>query len=470
MSEMTNQYRFLAAVVLECTTPLLIGSGNKTIKTDSQINLDCNGLPFIPGTTLTGILRHAFENRFSNQYDSDEMFGSLAKNTGSRLIVSEAKILDQDGEVIDGMQDKDSWKSERKRFFENFNALPIRQHAKIGHQGTTVDRGKFDEEIVFKGTRFCFEIELVSDNADDEAFFKRALGIVFSDTFFVGSKTNSGYGKVKAEKIKYAKLDFENDFDSYLNKSAKIDYQWGGYVDFEPDAIDPKFTEYELDLTPKDFIFFSSGFGNERVDNTSVKEKYIVWTKDGKAVFVKSEESILIPAASVKGAIAHRTAFHYNRLKKNYATEDADFDKITGKNNKAVNILFGSEGEKQGAETIHKRKGIVVFSDVLQQKRISTTSDKVFNHVAIDRFTGGTIEGALFDEECLYAKGESITMKIFVDENKINEDKNDIMKAFELALADIKNGMLPLGGGVTKGNGFFSGKLTKNGTEIYGEN
>ena len=44
------------------------------------------------------------------------------------------------------------------------------------------------------------------------------------------------------------------------------------------------------------------------------------------------------------------------------------------------------------------------------------------------------------------------------------------MKAFELALADIKNGMLPLGGGVTKGNGFFSGKLTKNGTEIYGEN
>ena len=474
MSEITNQYRFLAAVVLECKTPLIIGSGNKTIKTDSQINIDCNGLPYIPGSTLTGILRHTFEERFLNGYDYDNLFGYIqGKNgSGSRVIVTEAKILDQDGEVVDGLQDKDIWNQKRIDYFDNFKALPIRQHAKIGHQGTTLDGGKFDEEIIFKGTRFCFELELVSDNADDEKFFKKALDIIACETFSVGGKTNSGFGKMKAEIIKYKGLDFSKDcqFDLYLGKSAKIDYKWSTFEDYKPENIDNGYTKYALDLMPEDFIFFSSGFGNGRADNTSVKEKFITWDHNDKAQFIEAKNTVLIPATSVKGAIAHRTAYHYNKLKKFFADKGTNFDKVTGKNNVAVKTLFGTEGEKdEHGKLKNKRKGIVVFSDVLQVKK-TTTQDKVFNHVAIDRFTGGAIDGALFNGEYLYAKDEKIMLEIFVDESKITEDKDDIIKAFELALADVKKGMLPLGGGVTKGNGTFSGKLTKNGKEIYGEN
>lgn len=476
MSEITNQYRFLAAVVLECKTPLIIGSGNKTIKTDSQINLDCNGLLFIPGTTLTGILRHTFEEKIvNNNYNYDALFGYIQgkKGSGSRLIITEAKILDQDGEVIDGLQDSDTWSKNRKDFFKNFSALPIRQHARIGHQGTTVDGGKFDEEIIFKGTRFCFEVELVSNDKNDEHFFKQALDIIACETFAIGGKTNSGFGKMEAKFIKYTDLDFGQDgqLDLYLDKAAKIDYKWSAFEDYKSENSDNVYTKYVLDLTPDDFIFFSSGFGNDRADNTSVKEKFITWDDvNNKASFVEAQNTVLIPATSVKGAIAHRTAYHYNKLKKNFAVKGVDFDALTGKNNTAVKGLFGSEGEKdEHGKTHNKRKGIAVFSDVLQQK-CSTTVDKVFNHVAIDRFTGGAIDGALFNGEYLYAKDEQIKLEIFVDETKITEDKDDVIKAFELALADIKKGLLPLGGGVTKGNGTFSGKLTKNGEEIYGEN
>ena len=200
-----------------------------------------------------------------------------------------------------------------------------------------------------------------------------------------------------------------------------------------------------------------------------MKEKFVKW-EDNKAYFVEAAQSILIPATSVKGAIAHRTTYHYNKLKGFFASKGANFDKITGKNNNAVFALFGSEGEKNAqGKTQNKRKGIAIFSDVLQVKK-TTTREKVFNHVAIDRFTGGTIDGALFNGEYLYAKDEKITLEIFVDESKITKDKDDVIKAFELALADVKKGLLPLGGGVTKGNGTFSGKLTKNGEEIYGEN
>lgn len=469
MSNMQNQFRFLSAIVLQAKTPLLIGSGNKTIKTDSQINLDCNGLPFIPGTTLAGVLRHSFEETLEGEYyDINQMFGSHDQNTGSRLIVSEAKILDQDGDVIDGLLDTTLWKKERQDFFKHFNALPIRQHAKIGHRGTTVEGGKFDEEVIFKGARFCFEMELVSNCADDEKFFKRALDIICGDTFWIGGKTNSGYGKVEAVQCKYKKIDFSDSaqFDAYLGKSAKINYKWDAYAEYDKQPIDSGLTKYKMELQPEDFIFFSSGFGNEKADNTSVKEIFIQWDSDCKAHFVGAEKSILIPASSVKGAIAHRTAFHYNKLKGILAEKTSDLESVTGKNNTAVKMLFGSEGDKQGGNTINKRKGVVTFSDVLREKK-STTIDKVFNHVAIDRFTGGTIDGALFNGEYLYAKDETITLEIFLHESRIDEDKENVVKAFESALKDVRDGILPLGGGVTKGNGLFNCKsLTKNGQPL----
>ena len=41
-----------------------------------------------------------------------------------------------------------------------------------------------------------------------------------------------------------------------------------------------------------------------------------------------------------------------------------------------------------------------------------------------------------------------------------------VVEAFIKSLKDIKTGMLPLGGGVNRGNGCFSGKLYKNGELI----
>ena len=55
---MENKYRFLAKIIIEAKSPLNIGSGNKGIKSDSLVLRDVNGLPFIPGTTIAGLLRH----------------------------------------------------------------------------------------------------------------------------------------------------------------------------------------------------------------------------------------------------------------------------------------------------------------------------------------------------------------------------------------------------------------------------
>lgn len=55
-------FRYLARIVLQAETPLSIGSGESNIQTDSPVIRDINGLPFIPGTSLAGILRHAVDS------------------------------------------------------------------------------------------------------------------------------------------------------------------------------------------------------------------------------------------------------------------------------------------------------------------------------------------------------------------------------------------------------------------------
>lgn len=458
---MKNQYRFVSRIIIEAKSPLNIGSGNKGIKSDSLVLRDINGLPFIPGTTIAGLLRHSLGN------DADKYMGS--QQMGSPLVITEAKMLDSDRTVLDGIIPQEKLRSE---FLVNFRQSPIRQHAKIGHRGATVKGGKFDEEIVLKGTRFCFEMEMLSDK-DDDTKFKEILNTLNSDTFRIGSGSRSGFGEIEVVdcQCKYKKIDLDNPDQRkwYLKKPSSLSEEW---QDAETTKLNKPntagWTAYTLQLKPVDFMLFGSGFGNDQADMTYVRESFVDWSSR-TARMKNREHVILIPASSVKGALSHRLAFHYNKIKERFADELKEGEKIedyVGKNNEAVKAVFGSEGEKDtDGKMQNKQRGNVLISDIIQEAPVSS---KILNHVAIDRFTGGAIDGALFNEETLYAKGQSFELKLLVN-NSAFDDK-DVMTAFEDTLKDLCSGMLPLGGGVNRGNGCFEGTIKRNGELIYGDN
>lgn len=469
---MKNIYRFMARIVIEAKSPLNIGSGNKGVKSDSLVLRDINGLPFIPGTTIAGLLRHSItvekkDNEKDEDYkkrlesQKDLLMGS--QRTGSPLIVTEAKMLDESGTVLDGILPQEKLNSP---FLLNFRQLPIRQHAKIGHRGATVENGKFDEEVVLKGTRFCFEMEMLSDNGDDTNF-KKLLCSLNSDTFRIGSGSRSGFGEIEVvgSKCQYKKinLDEQEQKEWYLKKSSSLREEW---EDAETIGLEKPsangWTSYVLQLKPVDFMLFGSGLGNDKADMTFVRETFIDWSSN-PARAKDREHVVLIPASSIKGALSHRLSFHYNKLKKKFADTLADGEKIddfVGKNNAAVKAVFGSEGD---GKMQNKQRGNVLMSDIIQEANLAR---KVLNHVAIDRFTGGAIDGALFDEETLYAKGQLFEMKLMVNNMAIEDE--DVRTAFEDTLKDLCSGMLPLGGGVNRGNGCFEGTIKRNGELIYG--
>lgn len=475
---MENKYRFMARIVIEAKSPLNIGSGNKGIKSDSLVLRDINGLPFIPGTTIAGLLRHSItiereENEKDEDYkkrlekQQDLLMGS--QKMGSPLIITEAKMLDSDGTVLDGIISQARLNSP---FLNNLRQLPIRQHAKIGHRGATQKGGKFDEEIVLKGTRFCFEMEMLSDK-DDDAKFKDLLNTLNSDTFRIGSGSRSGFGEIEVvdSQCQYKKIDL-TDKDQrkwYLQKSSALGEDWQGaeIIRLEKPSTND-WTSYTLQLKPVDFVLFGSGFGNDKADMTFVRETFIDWSTN-LAQTIDREHVVLIPASSVKGALSHRLAFHYNKLKEKFAdklTDGETIEDFVGKNNAAVKAFFGSEGEKDAKGKMqNKQRGNVLMSDIIQEADIAS---KILNHVSIDRFTGGAIDGALFSEETLHAKGMVFELKIIVNNTVLKDE--EVKTAFEHTLKDLCSCLLPLGGGVNRGNGCFVGIIKRNGELIYGTN
>jgi len=314
----------------------------------------------------------------------------------------------------------------------------------------------FDNEVVYKGTRFVFELEL-KGNSEDKTYWNSILEQVNNPTFRIGSGTRNGYGSLKVIAVYSQVFDLQNekDFESYINfnPSFNADINWN---DAKPSELtSDKFTKYSLKLKPDSFFIFSEGFGDDEADNRPLDEEIVVY-KNGEIDF---EHQTVIPASSIKGAISHRVAFHYNRLTQQFA----DFGGgKTGFDNEAVATLFGKAGQDNKEKVVDAQAGLVFINDFYFSDE-QVNNKKILNHVAIDRFTGGAMDGALFSEKVSNLLGNEFKFDVFVQYNT----EDEILKSLESALVDICKGLLPLGGMTTKGHGMFTGKLLKNGKEIF---
>ncbi len=519
---MNYTHRYIAKLTVEAETPISVGSGEKGLTTDRLVAKDANGLPYIPGTGIAGVLRHSFPNKDL----IEEIFGSDSSDgKGSRLIVSSACLVGEDGKkIIEGLRNIDT----NSGYYSYFSRLPERDHVRMTDKGVadTANHGKYDEELVHKGTRFVFELELIGDDADRTTNWEQLIKTFASPVFRIGAGTRKGFGKLKIikelSKTKIFNLRKTEDLRSYLKKSSSLNEPIQGW-DLLPELDDKNEIEgwekHVLKIISKDFFLFGAGFGDDDADNKPKTEKYFDW-ESGKPELTE-QEFLLIPGTSLKGIIAHRVAYHYNKNKNieignaskislestlDLETATKEFDekfninaanfnsnsdewqqleneinainieglnawtKFTknlddevlikkenslpvGENNEAVKALFGyaknSDKDDEGL------RGRVIINDIYLP--YNPKEDKVFNHTKIDRFTNGTIDGALFQEKAAQYKNE-INLEIWVDKAAFQNDKL-IEKAFNQTLIDLTEGNLQLGGNTTKGHGVFTGTI-----------
>ncbi len=447
---MRHPLRYVARVTLQAETPFLIGSGEKDLMSDAGFAADANGLPALPGASIAGVLRHAFAAQDSAA--ESDLFG-CPEESGSRLMVSWGAIHDASGHAVEGLLRASRIQGDP--VLRNAVESKIRDHVRIGHRGAAADQGKFDQRCVAAGHRFTFELMLEGSEAD-AAYWATLLGIIRSETFRLGGKTRAGLGRFTTGRIADRIFDLTNKADFAAFCSHPVSLAEGDALsasEMVSTLRDEDAVVAELSLAPEGFWMFGGGT-DERVDMVPVSELRIAWDpKTGKGGVSKPE--FYVPGSSVKGAIAHRTAFYHNVERGRFADKGADLDAVSGTGNEAVRDLFGWIKGDLGRDTgrTEGQRGRVLIDDVFLGP-VEQRPKKLVNHVSIDRFTGGarTLSGALFSERPFF-RGDPITLRlVIVEKTRIS---GAARRALGRALKDLATGRLTLGAGAGRGNGAF---------------
>jgi|GEM_PF-3160008 len=464
---MHKQFIHLSRLVLEADTVLSVGSGDADGIVDDLVIRNHLGLPLIPGTTLAGCLIDAMSWRDSvNIKGGPEGPPDHQTFWASNFITSDAVLLGHGLKVASSIYDTE----DQQNIFKEYRTLPIRDHVRMTHLGASDSdgMGKFDDEVVYKGSRFICELELQWDEKNPDIWLK-LLKHLEASFLLLGSGTRKGYGRLKCIAIYTKEFDLESDLAFYLEHDPALELPIGWDQVNPAQHILPGFST--IHNTIKNVEGFHFGSGQEDADqgtDDGVKmEKVIIWTSETANV----EYRYLIAGSSIKGVIAHR-----------FAARHLTVEEILEKELKEVPEDIASlESEDEIRKWVEKLKSVTDDPGTLFKTRHKDVLKSIFGfekddtsgdigkliiddiyihpdqvsignltHNSIDRFSGGTIESALFSETFLTLK-DTISLTIHTHEPFPGNQLSDISDI----VGEISSGMLPLGGKTTKGYGAF---------------
>ena len=440
----------IARITIECQSPLSIKDDDADPTLDVTLFRDAHGNPTIAGTSIAGVLRHLAHNKGM----PESLFGKDEKdNHASPLQTSFGFIHDANNQPIMGsLQTRAKQQSKGKDELINFlaNVSPIlRDQVKHTEQGTATDAGKFDVSALPKGTRFTFELSLASSLENKtiaQQHWQQLIQLIHSPLFRLGGLTHRGFGQLKIIGLTEKEFNFTQPNDLQQWKLWK-NSNWTTQPASTPTATDDSLVEtLNLNLEAEDFWRIGDGATplqdySKTPDASPYTETVIEWQKNQAHLKYKQ---LSVPATGIKGALRHRTLYHLRKIEKDWQGDLTDKD---------LAPLFGIEASHQEEQG---NVGAIIINDLyptLTEKDLPKHT-KVMMHNAIDRFTGGTINGALFSEELLYQV--PLECQIHLNKSRLKKVTPNLIQAFTEAITDLGEGRLALGAGSSKGHGYFS--------------
>ena len=164
---------------------------------------------------------------------------------------------------------------------------------------------------------------------------------------------------------------------------------------------------------------------------------------------------LVIPGSSLRGPLRHRMLFHACR-RAGYSLDRADPTAL-GLAEQWVRALFGSDPAER--DLILGRLSLsevyLPLTFAAEEPPAALPEPMVQHHMGGDRFTGGVLGSALFNEKPLYQ--DAFTLTIQDQGDPTNAAAPEALACLELTLDDLRYGRLPLGSGAGRGNGRFLG-------------
>jgi len=445
--------RIILKATLWNITPVGIGSGNDehsdrdVVTTLYPIGADCEllpperigevrffkKLPFIPATSFMGIIQRHFDTETFKEVE--KYWGESEKN---------ASFIDCSDILITELPK------------DNQNKLipvkEIRDGIRIDSVKGTVAKGaKFDYELLTPRAKFSlnmiFRVEpVVWDDKKKKTNYNQALTIasditrVIENGFDLGSKSAVGYGKIKGETNLYA-LDFsdENQFkqwirnDLYKKPASKTSSSF-----LLTDNI-----SFEIEATFK-------------IKNSLIIRSYSKKPDAPDSTHLKSGGKNILSGSSIKGALRGRAERILNTIQND---ESVTRTIIAG--------LFGDVEKKADGVTVTLDGYNIPSRVFVDEIPIEDVKEEIQTRIQIDRFTGGTVDGALIEEVPLFPAKDKEHIKNFKIRVKEPQplDKGLIL----LLLKDLWTADLPIGGEKAIGRGVLKGvrATVKDGKEEY---
>ncbi|MCW5925083.1 MAG: hypothetical protein KIS77_22395 [Saprospiraceae bacterium] len=405
-----NRYddRVIGKVILRATltneSPLLIGRGGGDA-VDIEVMRLPDGKPYIPASSIAGCLRS-----FSGGQDG-YFWGKTGRNekTGkSELHPLQSHIRFDDLIPESPYNPKD---------------IVMRDGVKIDHEkGTAEDKKKYDYQIVEPGLNFPFRAEITlraSMETGWEDFVKGIKASIESPHFRIGANTNTGFGKVTC-----------TGFQAFHFQFPEKAEEWFEYLDKSTISI----PEMAIEAMPKQLG--KGSFSIEatfRLKSSLMIGAYGINGNEPDKSQLKSRKQHVLPGKSIRGAIRHRAVKIW---------------KIMGSDEAAPFDLFGHVSEDEKTQ-IRSRLRVEEFQ--FQEEEVEPM---VQNRIRIDRFTGGVIDGELFNSEPVWTTGrEQIKLTFTILKGATEEEK----KLLLMLLKDLWLEDLAIGGEKNVGRGILMG-------------
>lgn len=396
--------RIVYRIELLFVSPVNVSSGLEGT-TDSDVLRDYDGHPFISGSSIAG----AFRAYVQSKNNGNDIFGFANDEDGkmSPVFISDLKF--------------------------NKSETDIRDSVALDENKITKEGAKFDFEVIQGNSKGYFYIELTIREKDNEELLVGALNEIFNGIHLkeirLGSNKTRGYGIIDIDQIKkreFTKNNFLDYKDCYREpfwkknvKAYDLDYSTKGHM-----------VSIEVPLRLKGGI--------------SIR-KYAVKKNAPDFEHITDHGCPVIPGTSIMGALRHRIKEIIKEL---------DKDGLYGLYpNKMIDEMFGFVSGKDAHIS-----GVIVDEMVIEgAKALEMT------RTGISRFENSARNGALYKEKT-YVDG-TFTLRLSVCKENPNMDW--IIGILLLAVKDLQNGFLAVGGQTSIGRGIFeaNGPLTIDGEE-----
>ncbi|MFP4336311.1 MAG: RAMP superfamily CRISPR-associated protein [Halothece sp.] len=460
--------RVIVRGTLVLDTPTCLGTGDADSPTDMPVlrdNLERNKA-LLTGSSIAGALRN-YLREYSQKYGHIEERNDLTtKLFGDLFAYKNEKGLSEQDKIR--LRENDSQSS--LIIDDGISTQPIQSELRDGVKinsitRTAADKAKYDLELLQAGTEFplCFELLIDQKEKDQikqeiyEAELRKGLAIALSGLekgeISLGMKKRRGFGRCHVKEWQVWNFDLTDASDRMA--WLTIDHSWSTNP---PCTKSPAIDSSIVAAMKKAGLNVPEDWEDQR-DRFTIDATFTLASplliRSGQAetgcapdvVHLKShrhgELKPILSGTSLAGVLRHRA----ERIVKTLQCS-CNQNPECNTEPEIIKSIFGDVNQ-----TRSQASRLIINESV-----IHNTTDLVQTRIAIDRFTGGTYHGALFQEQPVFGNDNTEIKNLEIE---LRNPKEYEIGLLLLLLKDLWTEDLPVGGGSSVGRGRLRGKEAK---------